>query len=65
MNIPDYPFHLFPLSVGGKIALILIAIALGIIWSMLQWPEFWKARLRKEGQSQFLKDGKTEKSKKK
>jgi hypothetical protein len=38
---------IFPLSIPGKIVLILIAIVLGLIWSMLQWPDFWKRKLGK------------------
>lgn len=33
---------IFPLSIPGKIVLILIAIAIGLIWSMLQFPEKWR-----------------------
>ena len=38
---------IFPLSIAGKIALILIAVFLGIIFSMLQNPQWWMEKLRK------------------
>lgn len=38
---------IFPLSVPGKIVLILVAIALGLIWSMLMWPAAWRKLLRR------------------
>lgn len=44
---------IFPLSPLGKVILILIAIALGVIFSMLQWPDWWKKHFRKES---YLKD---------
>ena len=40
----------FPLSVGGKIALVLIAGMLGIIYSMLSHPEWWMKKLRDRAQ---------------
>lgn len=46
---------IFPLSVPGKIVLMLIAILLGLIWSMLQFPGMWKRLMRKGGQSRFYK----------
>jgi hypothetical protein len=39
--------RVFPLSIAGKIVLILIAIALGIIWYGLRKPEFFKKLFRK------------------
>lgn len=39
---------IFPLSIPGKIILILIAVVLGLIFSMIQWPQFWKNLLRKK-----------------
>lgn len=39
---------LFPLSPAGKVILILIALAIGLIWSMLQWPEWWRKKLKKQ-----------------
>ena len=47
---------IFPLSIPGKIVLIIIAAIIGLIWSMLMWPEWWKAKLRKGGHSQYLKN---------
>lgn len=38
---------IFPLSTGGRIALMLIAIVLGLIWSYFQWPDFWRKLLKK------------------
>ena len=38
---------IFPLGVGGKIVLCLIAVAVIAIWSMLQWPEWWKRKFGK------------------
>ena len=38
---------IFPLSWPGKIVLILVAIALGLIWSMLMWPAAWRKLLRR------------------
>ena len=46
---------IFPLSIPGKIVLTLIAISLGIIWSMLQFPSFWKKRFREGSDSKLLK----------
>lgn len=56
---------IFPLSVVGKVVLIIIAITLGIIWSMLQFPAFWKRVLRKGKKSKILKDDEPENEKKK
>lgn len=39
---------IFPLSWPGKVVLILIAIVLGLIFSMIQWPQFWKNLMRKK-----------------
>jgi len=50
---------IFPLSPIGKLVLILVAIALGAIWSMLVWPDKWKKLLRKD--ATYLKDGKHKK----
>jgi len=47
---------IFPLSPLGKVVLVCIAITLGVIFSMLQWPEFWKKHLRKN--KSYLKDEK-------
>jgi hypothetical protein len=33
---------LFPLSATGRVVLILIAIIIGLIWSMLMWPNAWR-----------------------
>lgn len=38
---------IFPLSVPGKIVLVLVAIVLGLIFAMMQWPEFFKKHFRK------------------
>jgi len=38
---------IFPLSWPAKIALIFIALFLGLIWSMFQWPQWWHAKLGK------------------
>ena len=42
--------HIFPLSIPAKIVLVLIAIFLGLIWSMLQWPGWWKKHFRKQSE---------------
>lgn len=52
---------IFPLSWLGKIVLIIIAVFLGMIWSMLQWPDWWIKRLRKNSKSKFLKELKEKK----
>jgi hypothetical protein len=41
---------IFPLSTPGKIILILIAIALGLIWSQLMWPGYWRKLFKKTEQ---------------
>jgi len=46
---------IFPLSVGGKVALVLIAGVLGIIYSMLSNPEWWIAKLRNRSQKKESK----------
>jgi hypothetical protein len=40
---------IFPLSWPGKIVLMLIAVMLGLIWSMLMWPGAWRKLLGNEG----------------
>ena len=40
---------IFPLdSWWERSVLILIAVVLGFIWSMFQWPRWWSKTLRKE-----------------
>ena len=47
---------IFPLSIPAKIILIIIAFFIGMIWSMMTYPEFWKRKFRKSNQqSKFLK----------
>lgn len=46
---------IFPLSVPGKIVLILIAIFLGLIWSMFQYPATWKRLLGKKPEEPLIK----------
>ena len=46
---------IFPLSVGGKIALILIAIILGLIWAAMTWPDKFK-RIFRKGKSEIVKE---------
>lgn len=46
---------IFPLSWPAKIVLMLICIFIGMIWSMMTWPEWWKRRFRKDRQSKLLK----------
>lgn len=43
---------IFPLSTGGRIVLMLIAIVLGLIWSYFQWPDFWRKLLKKSPEQQ-------------
>ena len=43
---------IFPLSTPGKIVLILVAIALGLIWSQLQFPGWWRKFFKKNEQPQ-------------
>jgi len=49
---------IFPLSWGGKFALIAIAIFLGLIWSMFQFPQWWHKRLGKCLEKKELKEKK-------
>lgn len=37
---------LFPLNTLGRVILILVAIVLGMIFSMMMWPEFWRKVFR-------------------
>jgi hypothetical protein len=46
---------IFPLSIPAKIVLILICMFIGMIFSMMQWPEFWKRRFRQDRPSKLLK----------
>lgn len=47
---------IFPLSIPAKIVLILIMIFIGMIWSMMTYPDWWKRRIRKgDRQSKLLK----------
>ncbi len=46
---------IFPLSWPAKIVLMLIAVMIGLIWSMMQYPEWWKRRIRRGSQSKLLK----------
>ena len=39
---------IFPLSVPGKIVLFLVAIVLGLIWSMMVWPDAWRKMLKND-----------------
>lgn len=39
---------IFPLSPAGKVVLILIAILFGLIFSMLQWPGWWRKHFGKK-----------------
>jgi len=39
--------QIFPLSIPGKIVLIIIAIILGLIWASLQWPDKARAFFKK------------------
>ena len=41
---------IFPLSWPAKIVLILIALFLGLIFSMLQWPGWWRKHFRKQSE---------------
>lgn len=45
----------FPLSWPGKVVLLLIAVVLAIIWSMLQFPMWWKKKIRGGEKSKFYK----------
>lgn len=47
---------IFPLSVGGKVVLILIAIILGLIWAAMTWPDKFK-RIFRRGKSEVVKEG--------
>jgi hypothetical protein len=42
---------IFPLTTPGRIVFILIAIVLGLIWSMFMWPNLWRKMLGKKQQS--------------
>ena len=39
---------IFPLSTSGRIILILIAVVIGLIWSMFQFPDFWRRLYKKQ-----------------
>lgn len=47
---------IFPLSVPGKIVLILIAIVLGLIFSMLWFPQTWRKIFKNENLFKFKKN---------
>ena len=54
---------IFPLSIPGKIALTLIAVFLGLIWSMMQWPAWWKKKLGKKDKPNGAEHAKVDKAK--
>jgi len=39
---------IFPLSTLGRCILIIVAIFIGLIFSMLVWPDKWKKLVRKD-----------------
>jgi len=43
---------IFPLSILGKIVLVIIAIVLGLIFWMMSKPEAWRRRFKKEIKSE-------------
>ena len=52
---------IFPLSVGGRVVLVLIALILGLICWMMWAPQHWKwlfASLKKGGGEKVLKEEK-------
>lgn len=55
----------FPLSPAGRVVLIIIAIVIGLIWSMLMWPNWWKKVFGKStDQPQVVVNGKAKEEKK-
>jgi len=45
---------IFPLSIPAKIVFVLVCLFIGMIFSMMQWPDFWKKKFRKGNQQSKL-----------
>ena len=54
---------IFPLSPAARVVFILVAAVLGLIFSMVMWPAWWKKKLGKKDKPNGAEHAKVDKAK--